>query len=182
MNIENISKIIGFFNKNNITFLISIISFILSLWNFFKSLWANRSKLNMVCKSCTTARTSKRNLAYFEFSFENCSRLPISISRIFLCTNQTTIEFSWIPEKILTTEYCVNREVYEKRSYFSEKIPHTIEGLGVWGGYFYLESVNHMDTDTFINGCNYIILHTNRGIKRFRLIIDPNAINAKKSF
>ena len=165
-----------YITKDNITFLIAVIGFALSLWNFFKDLWNHRSKIRLRYKSCAIGKTARRNIMYFELSFENFSRLPISISRIFFKNNNNIFEFEWIPEKITTTTYKTGNTVTDQKSYFSEKIPHSIDGLGLWGGFFFLSTPFEFKKSDLLDNKSKIILYTNRGKKELNLPITAESI------
>ena len=169
--------IYSFFTKENISFSIAVIGFILSLYNFFKSIWRNRSKIRFRCKSCHIGKTEQRNLVYFQFAFENCSQLPISISRIFLHINEDQCEFNWVPEFILKRERLRGDNVIEKKEYYSEQIPHTIDGLGIWGGFFCASLPYEINHSRFLQSRKKIVLYTNRGKKRLKLPITSKMID-----
>lgn len=95
--------------------------------------------------------------------------------------NDKTLEFNWIPERILETKHSVGNIVTDKKTYYSEQLPHTIDGLGIWGGFFFLSSPSEINRIEFMKSHKYIELHTNRGIKSFDLLIDPETINSSKA-
>ena len=170
---ENALKVVkNLITRDNITLLIAVVGLLLSLWNFFKDLWENRSKVRLVFKSCSITKLHGFDLL-FGFSFENLSRLPIAVSRIFLKSNDELFEFEWLPHWIFKQGIEGNNNVI-----YSEKIPNSIEGLGLWGGYFFLSLPKNFNKSDLIGAYNKIIIHTNRGIKRFPIEITEENITS----
>lgn len=178
---ENIIKLYNIITqictRDNITLLISVFGFALSIWNFSKEIWNNRSKLKLNCKSCNTGINNNETIIYFQLSIENCSRLPISISRMFFEYDNQSFEFRWIPETILTKTRKRNSTITDNQIYYSQQLPHTIDSLGVWGGFFCVHLHHHLAEGLFIKSVKHIRLHTNRGIKRLNVDITPKIIN-----
>ena len=171
-----------YLTKSNITFAIAVFGFVLSLWNFAKDLWNNRSKLSINCKLCNTGPINSRELIYFQLSIENHSRLPISISRMFFEYDEQSYEFGWVPEIILEKTSRVGGVIENKRTYLSEQLPHTIEGLGVWGGFFYINYTSPVKEGHFLRSPKHIKFHTNRGIKLLNLDIPEEIFNIKPKY
>lgn len=170
-----------YLTKENITFAIAVLSFTLSLWNFSKDIWNNRSKISLQCKSCTTGKIGSRNIIYFQFSIENKSRLSISISRMFFVVNDIQYEFNWIPELIFKGTHTTAQKVTDEEHIYSEKIPHTIDGLGVWGGFFSIITPCILSNQELLNSNTYILFFTNRGVKKTPLTLHDELINPNKN-
>ena len=171
-------RFLDLLTKDNITLLIAVFGFGLSLFNFFKDLWDNRSKLKMVYRSCQVPN-NEVDAVRFELSFENGSRLPIAVSRIFFVRDNKKFEFQWLPEPV----YFQNTENKDHETtgisfQYSPSIPHTIEGLGAWGGTFYVPLSEHLNYKTLLNSDAEIIAHTNRGIKTFYLTISEDTLRS----
>ena len=148
-------------SKNQITFIIAVLSFILSVYNFLHSLFTNRANLKIIYKLHTVCNNLLDYPIIFNLVIENKSRLDISISRLFLKVNDCMYEFdsepNWIGEKTRRT----GNNITDKITLHSLVIPQTISGLGAIGGYFYVGTYknfkfNKSDQVT-------IIAHTNRG-------------------
>ena len=174
-------NIFALFSQKNITFFIALFSFIMSLWNFFKDLWNNRSKLRLIYKSCAYGEVGSRYIMYFEMAFENCSKLPISISRMILKVDKDLFEFKWTPERILKKEYKRNHTTIDEKTFFSEQFPHTIDCLGIWGGFYVIVSNSLIDISKIKNNKTQLLLYTNRGKKKFKLSVTDDTFNVNKN-
>ncbi len=154
--------------KEQITFIIAVISFMLSVYNFLYSLFINRSNLKITYKSHTFCSHLPESPIIFNLVLLNKSRLDISISRLFLKVNDCTYEFdsepNWVGEKTQRT----GNKITDKITLHSLEIPQTISGLGAVGGYFWVNTSNNFKFNK--SDQITIIAHTNRG--KFKYTID----------
>ena len=157
------------FSKENITFLIAVIGFFLSVLNFIKNIMENRFKLKLEFKSAGIQNKFPNNPIYFEMLMENCSRLPVSIARIFLKIGSEQFEFDWKEHEIYCDKVIQNQKIVTTKTHYSSTLPHTIEGLGIWGRFFYVKTNETFHFDSFLKNNNTLILYTNRGKKKLKL-------------
>lgn len=169
------------FNRDNVTLFIAIIGLVLSVWNFVKDLVYNHFKVKMFCKSLSAGKNGNEHIAYLQMFFENCSRVPVSISRIFLVVDKEKFEFEWRPHLVFEERHLRNKQVATEKYYYSEKLPRTIDGLGAWGGYFFLYFPQDFNFSKLLNTPKCIVIHTNRGIKHYSLNIPENALRISAS-
>ncbi|MBA8935837.1 hypothetical protein [Clostridium beijerinckii] len=149
--------------KETITFLIAIIGFLLSLFNTLYLLLSNRKNINLIYKYHEECSRLRNKPIYFEFIIENRSRLNISISRMFLNVNETTFEFSSSPEFIYEHTRSNGSCVVDRKVFYSNTLPQTISGLGVLGGFFWVDTSDDFEYDRLYKSDISISLHTNRG-------------------
>lgn len=159
---------------DKITLFIAIIGCLLSLYNFIKDIAMNRSRLSISFKKATLLKPYNGNPIVFRMMIENCSRLPISISRMFLSCEDAFIEFEWVPENIFHAETLQSGKIINSNTYSSVSFPINIPGLGAAGGFFNLYTYDTNIHTKFYNRHLELILHTNRGKKRFALQIDDS--------
>lgn len=148
--------------KDNISLIIAIAGFVLSVFNIIRTEYFNKAKLKFTYRSHYCGQTVN-----FNFLIENCSRLDISISRMFLIAGNEEFEFRFLPKTVWSvTEQCGNTEV-EKENIKSISLPQTIAGLGALGGYFSVQ-VSENVMDVLKDEANIAIkVMTNRGIFLF---------------
>ena len=147
-------------NKENITFLIAVIGFLLSLWNFLKELWYNRSKINIRFKNQAPIISLGDKCLRIELSIENKSRIPISISRMFLVYKDIEYEFEWIPRLVVYDHIKEQNNIHDIMKNCTLALPTTIPGLGVYGGYFI--AVINEDFYSDIKNDYFLKIQTNR--------------------
>ena len=70
-------------------------------------------------------------------SFENLSRLPISITRIQIEENENYYDCQMIPDIALTSSRSQNGEIYHRKVDYTEQIPINIAPLSSRSGYVY---------------------------------------------
>ena len=148
-------------DKEQITFIIAVLSFVLSVYNFLHSLFINRSNLKLIYKSHSYCNFAPEYTIIFNLVFENKSRLDISISRLFLKVNESIYEFdsepNWVGEKTRST----GNKITDKITLHSLEIPQTISGLGAIGGYFWVDTYKKIKFNKYNQVT--IIAYTNRG-------------------
>lgn len=157
--------------KENITFMIAVVGCLLSIWNFFETRYHNHVHLELVYK----AHFYGMDVFLLQMAFENHSRLPICVSRIFIEISSYSFEFNWIPETVLEITQTTGKTITDEIKIRSLTPPIKIEALGIVGGILVANfSENIISEILNTSSCN-LLLYTNRGIKRFPLVLsNPN--------
>ncbi len=149
----------------------ALAGFLISIINSIYLISINTFNINLIQKSYAFCENEYKHPAYFEFAIENNSRLQLSLSRMFLYVNDRKFEFKWEKERIGRTEFKSGDRLIEGYSTYSLTLPQSIPGLGVIGGFFYVETDKSITEREFINSKVYVEICTNRGNKKFK--IDP---------
>lgn len=150
----------------SITTIIAIIGLILSLYNFFSNLYNNRVRLRIEYISCCYIDSS---LA-FTFVFENFSRLPITISRLFIDLGSKRYEFQWHSELL---EFGLNRNLFVNPGgkFSSLGFPCEITGLGAVSGVFLINRSSLPPLPLKLkNETAQLYLHTSRGKRKTKIV------------
>ena len=147
---------------------IALAGFIISAVNSIYLISTNSFNINLVQKSYAFCEHVQNHPIYFEFAIENKSRLPVSISRMYLIVDKKKYEFQWEKERIGRHEFKAGNEVTEAYSTYSITMPQVIQGCGVVGGFFYVETEESLREKDFLNSEIIIEIHTNKGKKKFK--------------
>lgn len=134
MNIIN--SISHFFTKENVTFILSIFGSIGTLFTFIRAFFINRKHINMKIHG---HRFGDTKMLTIYASFENLSRLPISITDI--CIRINDVLYPCVQPPIIAYEE-IKREkgvIVYRREYSSLSIPINISSLGGSSGYICFE-------------------------------------------
>lgn len=159
----------NFFNNDTLKAFISIAGFFLSIFNLIYLLATNIFKIRFIAKSYAFCANLKRHPMFFEFAIENHSRIPISISRMFLVINEIYYEFQWEKEEIGYSKHSQGERTLESTYFYSIPLPQYISGMGVVGGFFYVNTNDELTEEIFLNSNVFIELHTSRGKRKFKL-------------
>lgn len=116
--------------------LISVFAFILSLASWVYILISQRRRITIKVYTCRICDKSP----LFYMSFENMSRLPVSITRITLISNDTHTDCVLIPKEVLATTKMLGNEIQNQDRFYSEKMPINLDSLSCKSGYVYFES------------------------------------------
>lgn len=161
--------------KENITFFIALISFLLSLFNFISILIANRKHIKLTYKIHHECPTFNEHPIFFELIIENLSKLDISVSRMFLIVGEVSYEFSSLPEFVYETTQRTGSTITDRKTYYSNSLPQTIKGLGVLGGFFWVNTCNAFNYNNLYTSDVSLCLYTNRGKSTFPIICKRNS-------
>jgi len=145
-------------NKENVTLVIAVLAFILSTISWVNTLVSNRKKLRI---SISSYKMIASDASLFYLSIENLSRLPISISRIFLVDGESKYECSCVPQKVLEHTTRSGNVVTEHAVFRNLAVPISLTSLGGIHGYVYfpVSSANSLVPPAELT----FLLHTNRG-------------------
>jgi hypothetical protein len=148
---------------------IALAGFIISIVNSIYLVSVNSFKAALVQKSYAFCDNRNGHPAYFELAIENKSRIPMSVSRMFLIINNQKYEFQWETERIGHFAFKTNGKVTEEYSTYSLTLPQNISGMGAIGGFFFVPTDDLISRSDFINSQLWIEIHTNRGKKKFKI-------------
>lgn len=143
--------------KDNVTFVLSIISFIgtASGWGYF---WlTTHKKLSM--KISDYNWNSKGLLVYFQIT--NHSRIPIAINDVSVIIDQHEFHCAEIPTKVLETTRHIGKEVISRNEFFSVAFPLNLSALCGAHGYLYFRFEPEMFQPAPSKA--YFVVRTNRG-------------------
>ena len=131
-------KLITILTRDNVTFAIALIGCLGSLYTLISASVANRQNLDFRILGHFIPE-SQSIILYI--SFENKSRLPVSITGISVIYNEIPYPCQEIPVKVYETTTRRNRtEILSHHEYFSMSIPIFLPGLGGTSGYVYFEA------------------------------------------
>lgn len=140
----------------------------MSASSWIYNLVQQRKKVNVVIYGYDI----ERKVSMFYMSFQNQSRLPISITRISLVTDDRLVDCITIPMDVL--DIASTMKSTEQYCFFTEKIPIDIPSLGSVSGYIAFASNEPLlppDATTVS-----LVIHTNRGSlgkRKLRLNEEP---------
>lgn len=163
------NELFEFVSNDYISTYVALAGFIISVINSVYLISSNSFKISLVLKSFAFCDNHDGHPTYFELTIENKSRVPISISRMFLIINSQKYEFQWETERIGHFEFKTNGKVTEEYSTYSLTLPQNITGMGAIGGFFFVPTDDSITKTDFLNSQLWIEIHTNRGKKRFKV-------------
>lgn len=155
--------------KEQITFFIALIGFLLSLYNFIWALIHNRVKLRVAYKNHLCGN-GENGFLIVMMNIENLSRLPLSVSRMFLNIGDDTYEFSSMPQFVYERTRKCGDEVYDKVITHSVELPQFIPALGVCGGFFHV--VGEITNKRLMNENTSITIWTTRGKRTYKILMN----------
>lgn len=158
-------------NYDSLSFYISMGALIISIINSLYLFYQNRFKMKFryICHHHNEEKTVGG--LCFLFSFENLSKNPFSITRIFLEIDGQKYEFQYDKHAIYssTSNMCGPKETIVT---YSKELPLYVEALGAVTGYFRVRTYKNISvTNTPVT----IHVWTNRRKRKFR--ITPNNCN-----
>lgn len=156
---------------------IAVAGFIISVANSIYLMSINSFNINLVQKSYSFCSDEEKHPVYFEFAIENNSRTTVSVSRMYLNVNKMKYEFQWEKERIGHCTFRTGNVVEEVYSTYSIALPQIIQGCGVVGGFFYVETEDTLKEDEFMNSEISIEIHTNRGNKTFKTDLSKMSVH-----
>ncbi len=155
-------------NKEMVTFVIALIGFLLSVYNFVCELKRNHMRLKITYKNHLCGNTSPGFLLIM-MNIENLSRLPVSISRMFLHIGEERFEFSSLPQFAYERVRRTGDEIHDKVVTHSQELPVMIPALGIVGGFFHICG---NITEKLNSEMVTIELWTTRGKKKYSMMIN----------
>ncbi|MCU6736466.1 hypothetical protein [Diplocloster agilis] len=120
-----------YFTKENITFVLAVIGSIGTISGWLYTYLTTRK--NIVIR--TIAYNAVQNQALFYLSFENKSRLSISITSLSLKINGVYYPSRIIPQRVKSSQYKRGNEILNAHDDFSITFPIVISPLGATSGY-----------------------------------------------
>lgn len=156
-------------NQSAITFVISIVGFILSLYNFGIGLIHNHIHIRITYKNHLCITGDPKALLIM-MNIENLSRLPISISRAFLCVGENRYEFSSMPHFAYERTQRTGDEIHDKVVTHTTELPCPIPALGAVGGFFHV--IAPVTNERLLTEPTKIVLWTNRGKRAYKVHMD----------
>lgn len=167
--------------RENITFLIALVSFALSLWNFFQGLWKNRcaytiSYVNHFCGKHPNGRT----VLQLRLNFEVHSSAPVTVTRIFLITEQEQYEFIFPSVCVWEFTRSRNGNVIKREEISSQSLPFRMEGYGALGGYFLVYVPDEMEKELNTKTKICLLVQTTKKKKHFLLSADNPGRDAEQ--
>lgn len=171
-NPEKIGRIWSFFisQKDSITFLIALLGFVLSMYNFIRALIQDHIHLRISYKNHLCSPTSSKGFMILAMDIENLSRLPISISRMFLNIGDETFEFSYMPHYVYERTQRCGDEIVDKITTHTLQFPLSIPTLGVAGGFFHI--VGNFTEQQLTKEKLSVTLWTTRGKRTYEIVMN----------
>ena len=121
----------------NIGSITGILGFIISIINFAYFFVIRRKKLNVRFGDIGIREYYDSNdMLKVQFSFENKSQLPISITRIQLVLSETFYDCNRLPVVIEEVTRKRKNEIYDRDIVKSVCIPINLPALGAYSGFF----------------------------------------------
>lgn len=155
--------------KDIITLLIALIGFSLSIYNFILSLIANHVKLQITYKNHLCGKPDL-SFMIIMMHIENMSRLPISVSRMFLNIGNTSYEFSSMKQFAYQRTRRSGDKTYDDIVTHTLELPQSIPALGIAGGFFHV--VGDITNEQLLNEKTSITLWTTRGKRTYKILIN----------
>lgn len=155
--------------------ILSVFAFVLSLSSWIHAWITQRRKLRMLA---SFHLHSNFECHIFHVSFENQSRIPIAISRIYLIIGSNEYECTRYPKKVFETTSRINNEITSHEVYKSLEHPIAIPSLGGASGYIAFE-----DCQQIIGAPATVAtfrLHTNRG-RPFEIQVPLESVETQAS-
>lgn len=170
-------SLFDFVSNDYIRTYIALSGFIISVANSVYLISVNSFKINLIQKSYSFCAREMNHPVYFEFAIENKSRTPVSVSRMYLNVNKKRYEFQWDKERIGHCEFKTGEVVTEAYSTYSVTLPQIIQGCGVVGGFFYVETDNSLTEKEFESSEISIEIHTGKGRKVFKTDLSKMSVH-----
>ena len=162
------------FSRDNITLAIALIGAFGTIWGFYQ----NRFKIKCsYISQLVLPPPTKVTIMYFNFLIENQSRLPVSISRIYL-------SIDGLQSESLRESYPVHAYIEQsgrssqKYPAFTLPLPVKIEGLGAVGGYFRFHFSEPISESKLLQSKVTVTIATNRGKRDFTIVPQPSTLDA----
>lgn len=136
-------------NQQNITFAIAVISFFMSLLSWIKEFYTHRRKL----KFEIVGIKSYTDVTFIYLSIINCSRSPISITKISLLLDD--VKCACTPTPVIVAEHTRSSggEVYERRMEYSTAMPIQIDSPGSASALVLFEKLPQLPPDDATSLC-----------------------------
>ncbi len=166
-----------FFDNETLKTFISIMGFALSVFNLCYLLITNCFKIKLIAKSYAFCSNLENHPIFFEFAIENHSRIPVSISRMFLIVNGIYYEFQWEKEEIGYSNHTQGNKVLSSNYFYSITLPQFVSGMGVVGGFFFVNTDNELTKENFLHSNVFVELHTGRGKRKFKLDVPKLSVH-----
>ena len=164
------NSIFNYFNDNdNIRTLTSVLALILSLSNTIYLIITQNFKIKVKFKEYVFIDKINDKPLILGVIIENQSRLPVSISRMFLHINRERFEFSWFPQLVFESNLHRNEKSLNESNIYSLCFPQNINSLCSCCGYFVVRSDSKFDVNDLKQSKCKIEIQSNRGKRKFKI-------------
>lgn len=119
------------FTRDNLTFVLACIGSIGTITGWLYTYITTRKNFSIR----VIAYQSKQNMALFYMSFENKSRLPISLTALSACINGIYYPCKYVPQRVTSSQHSVNGKIVTTQDYYSISFPIELGSLGATSGY-----------------------------------------------
>lgn len=167
----------NFIDNETLKTFISIMGFALSVFNLCYLLITNCFKIKFIAKSYTFCSNLDKHPIFFEFAIENHSRIPVSLSRMFLNVNGINYEFQWEKEEIGYSNRNQGERILASNSFYSIPLPQIISGMGIVGGFFFVDTDDELTEDIFLKSNVFVEVYTSRGKRKFKLDVPKLSVH-----
>lgn len=121
----------SYFTKENITFMLALIGSLGTITGWIYTYISTRKNINMR----VVAYSAKDNKMLLYLSFENKSRLTISITDLALKVEDTYYSCRHIPQRVTSTQHYLGNQILNSVDYYNIQMPIELGGLGSTSGY-----------------------------------------------
>lgn len=166
-----------FVDNETLKTIISIMGFALSIFNLCYLLITNCFKIKFISKSYAFCSNLHKHPIFFEFAIENHSRIPVSLSRMFLIVNGISYEFQWEKEEIGYSNRNQGEKILANNSFYSISLPQIIPGMGIVGGFFLVNTDDELTEENFLKSTVFVVVHTGRGKRKFKLDVPKLSVH-----
>lgn len=158
LSVDNIARPI------NWNLIISIAALVLSLSSWVYILITNRKKVNLVVDRYIDTYVHPKCIYTFFVIIENCSRLPISISKISICSGKSEFPFETLSKRVLAQRETQGSKVIRENEIYSCKFPLNLPSLSSSREFLRLE-IQGGNPLSFSKPVTFVF-YTNRGIQK----------------
>lgn len=122
---------VSIFTKENITFVLALIGSLGTIATWLFSYISNKRNISIR----PIAYNSKDNKILFYLSFENRSRLPISITALSILLDGAYYPCRYQPQRVISHQHTVGGKVVSSQDYYNLNFPVQLSPLGSNSGY-----------------------------------------------
>jgi hypothetical protein len=131
---QTLSSVVNFWN--HVEPVIALLAFVMSFTSWILYFVSNRRKVLVRVKKYTF----KQNFCLLWLSFENYSRLPISVTRLFLLFKDEVIECETIPQTVFENTSKRGEVILKHEIEKSLELPIQLDSLGAKSGFILFQS------------------------------------------
>lgn len=120
-----------YITKSNVTFILAVFGSIGTITSWIYAYFATRK--NIILR--VIAYQAKNNILLTYLSFENKSRLAISITNLALKVNGTYFPCRHLPQRVTSSQQSIGGKIVSSIDYYNIRLPIELGGLGSNSGY-----------------------------------------------